>query len=431
MSDPLRTKVAQATWRSEADLYPVLRDGLNLSQQTWDNISQSSHQLISKLRADKKPPLIDQFLTEYGLSSDEGVQLMRLAEALSRAVDAETADQLINDKIANGNWLSHTGSGNRPMISMSGRMLDRTGKWLRWSARQQRGPARIISKLGNGIVRQVTRTAIRALSSQFVFAETLQGAMKRAKKYQQRGYLFSFDMLGEAARTKDDAQKYYDAYRTALDIVARHAKSSDPCQNHGISIKLSALHPRYEYGHAADIVPEIVELLKPLALKSRNANIQLTIDAEEAERLDISMDVLSSLVAMQELTGWHGLGFVVQAYQRRALPLLDWLKIQSDILGAPLMIRLVKGAYWDSEIKRAQEMGLESYPVFTRKETTDLSYLSCARKLLDNPTQFSPQFATHNAFTIAAVQELAGAGRSLEFQRLFGMGQQLHDIILQ
>ncbi len=430
-SEVLRTKVTRATWQGEAELYPVLKDELNLSQEVWDNISQLSHQLISKLRADKKPPLIDQFLTEYGLSSDEGVQLMRLAEALSRAVDAETADQLINDKIAGGNWLSHTGPGHSAIMSMSGRMLDMTGKWLRWSERQQGIPAKIISKPGNRIVRQATRTAIRVLSSQFVFAETLPDAMKRAKIYQQRGYLFSFDMLGEAARTKDDAKKYYDAYCEALKVVARHAKSTNPARNHGISIKLSALHPRYEYAHAADVVPEIVKLLKPLALKSRNANIQLTIDAEEAERLDISMDVLSSLVTMPELNGWQGLGFVVQAYQRRALPLLDWLKVQADILGAPLMIRLVKGAYWDSEIKRAQEMGLESYPVFTRKETTDLSYLSCARKLLDHPGQFSPQFATHNAYTIAAVQELAGTGRSLEFQRLFGMGQQLHDIILQ
>lgn len=426
-----RSAIAKATWRSEAELYDFLKNELGLDKSAWDRIADASHHSIQRIRDNRQPPLIDQFLTEYGISTDEGVQLMRLAEALSRTTDATTADQLIADKIANKNWLSHSGSGHSLAMSLAARALHVTSKWISWSIKQNTQPAQFIANTGNNILRGTTRRAIRALSSQFVFAETLAKALKRAKYYGRSGYLFSFDMLGEAARTLEDAQKYYQAYSDALDSVIASATSKNPRCNHGISIKLSALHPRYEFGQAEHVVPEITELLKPLAVKARQANIQITIDAEEAERLDISLDVLSALIALPELKGWRGLGFVVQAYQRRAMPVLDWLRQKATELGAPLIIRLVKGAYWDSEIKRAQEMGLESYPVYTRKELTDLSYLACARKLLEYPECFSPQFATHNAQSIAAVREMAGEERQLEFQRLFGMGQQLHDQILQ
>ncbi|MEP2989152.1 MAG: bifunctional proline dehydrogenase/L-glutamate gamma-semialdehyde dehydrogenase PutA [Parasphingorhabdus sp.] len=426
-----RTAIAEATWRSENELFEELQNTLALDEAAWVRISEASRGLIQSIRDNDNPPLIDQFLTEYGIATDEGVQLMRLAEALSRTVDATTADQLIADKIAHKNWLTHTGSGQSIAMSLTARALHITGKWINWSNNQMRAPTRFIASTGNNIVRSATRQAIRALSSQFVFAETLETALKRAKIYGRDGYLFSFDMLGEAARTGEDANKYYQAYADALDRVIANSTSDDPRHNHGISIKLSALHPRYEFGHAEQVVPEITALLKPLAIKARQANVQITIDAEEAERLDISMDVLSALIALPELSGWFGLGFVVQAYQRRAMPVLDWLQGKADELGAPLMIRLVKGAYWDAEIKRAQEMGLESYPVYTRKEMTDLSYLTCARKLLEHPESFSPQFATHNAQSIAAIRELAGDDREIEFQRLFGMGQQLHDQILK
>lgn len=429
-SDDLRNAVVSATWRDESALKIQMQRNMKLDAAAWVRISATSTALIKQLRATSKQPLIDQFLTKYSLSSDEGVQLMQLAEALSRTTDAITADELIQDKIVDGNWFSHNEAGQRLAMSISGWALYLTDKWLQWSKDAQYPLTKLLAKIGNAKLRFATRTAIKALSSQFVFAETLEQAIKRAKKYGRKGYLFSFDMLGEAARTKADAEKYYTAYDKALDVIARHAKSDDPRQNHGISIKLSALHPRYEYAQAEHVVPQIAELLLQLAVKSRKANVQITIDAEEAERLDISMDVFTALIAAPELKGWQGLGFVVQAYQRRALPLLDWLMEQSRQLGAPLFIRLVKGAYWDSEIKRAQEMGLESYPVFTRKEMTDLSYLACAQKLLAHPDHFRPQFATHNAASVAAVQELAGADRLVEFQRLFGMGQQLHDNML-
>lgn len=426
-----RLAIADATWTSEAELYDDLKNQIRLDKSAWDRITAASHHLVQRIRDDKRPPLIDQFLTEYGISTDEGVQLMRLAEALSRTVDATTADQLIADKIADKNWLSHSGSGHSLAMSLAARAIHITGKWISWSGKQKSKPAQLVAKTGNHVLRGATRQAIRALSSQFVFAETLDKALKRANVYGRSGYLFSFDMLGEAARTLEDAQKYYRAYSDALDSVIASVTSEDPRCNHGISIKLSALHPRYEFGQAEWVVPEITALLKPLAIKARQANVQITIDAEEAERLDISMDVLSALIALPELKDWHGLGFVVQAYQRRAMPVLNWLQKKAAEHGAPLMIRLVKGAYWDGEIKRAQEMGLESYPVYTRKEMTDLSYLACAQKLLDHPESFSPQFATHNAQSIAAVREMAGQERELEFQRLFGMGQQLHDQILQ
>ncbi len=431
LEDNMHTAIAAATWRSESELFSNLSKELDLDQAAWDRIANGSAKLIHGIREGRKPPLIDQFLSEYGISTDEGVQLMRLAEALSRTVDATTANQLIADKIKGKNWLLHSGSGHSLAMSLAGRALHLTNKWIDWADDRTSAPGRLVARTGNAFLRTATRYAIRALSSQFVFAETLAGALKRAKVYGRDGYLFSFDMLGEAARTKQDAEKYYQAYVDALDKVSANASSDDPRRNHGISIKLSALHPRYEFGHAAKVVPEIVAMLKPLAIKARENNIQITIDAEEAERLDISMDILSALIALPELKGWFGLGFVVQAYQRRAIPLLEWLEFKSKELGAPLMIRLVKGAYWDSEIKRAQEMGLTSYPVYTRKEMTDLSYLACARKLLSHPECFSPQFATHNAHSIAAIQEMAGSEREIEFQRLFGMGQQLHDQILK
>ncbi|GAB5488341.1 MAG: bifunctional proline dehydrogenase/L-glutamate gamma-semialdehyde dehydrogenase PutA [Parasphingorhabdus sp.] len=425
-----RFAIADATWRKESELFDELKDTLAIDEAAWSRIAKASSLLIQGIRQKKKQPLIDQFLTEYGIATDEGVQLMRLAEALSRTVDSITADQLITDKIGDRNWLAHAGKGHSRAMSLAARLLHVTDKWIGWAARQRSFSTRYIARLGNNFLRFVTRKAIRVLSSQFVFAETLDSALKRGKFYGRDGYLFSFDMLGEAARTRADAGKYYQAYSDALDKVAASANSNDPRHNHGISIKLSALHPRYEFGHAASVVPEITAMLKPLAIKARKADVQITIDAEEAERLDISMDVLSALIALPELQGWFGLGFVVQAYQRRAIPLLDWLQSKASELGAPIVVRLVKGAYWDSEIKRAQEMGLKSYPVFTRKEMTDLNYLACARKLLDHPENFSPQFATHNAHTIAAVREMAGQKREVEFQRLFGMGQQLHDQIL-
>ncbi|QJB68055.1 bifunctional proline dehydrogenase/L-glutamate gamma-semialdehyde dehydrogenase PutA [Parasphingorhabdus halotolerans] len=426
-----RNQVATATSQSESVLCDQLTQKLGLNSASWSRIETRAIALVEKIRSDQSQPLIDQFLNEYGLSTPEGAQLMRLAEALSRTTDAVTADELIRDKIAGGDWLAHTGAGRKIAMRASGRALDLTSKWLRWSENQSSGLSEQLAKLGNSAVRSSTRAAIKAVSSQFVFAEDLNGALKRAKAYGKNGYLFSFDMLGEAARTQSQAANYYQAYADALERVAQSAGSQDPRLNHGISIKLSALHPRYEFAQAKTVVPEIAGLFLPLAKKARSANVQITIDAEEAERLDISMDVLAVLVAEPELRGWNGLGFVVQAYQRRALPLLNWLETQAAQLGAPLFIRLVKGAYWDSEIKRAQEMGLESYPVYTRKEITDLSYLACAKKLLAHPDAFSPQFATHNAHSIAAIQEMAGTERPIEVQRLFGMGQQLHDIILQ
>lgn len=426
----LRDLVAASTWRAENELFEVLTDTLALSETDWNDISGKSTALIEKLRTDHGRLLIDQFLTEYGLANDEGVQLMRLAEALSRTVDSDTANDLIRDKISGRDWLSHSGAGHSLVMSLAGRALHLTDKWLRWSNEARSLLTQGIARLGNSAIRIGTRVAVRALSSQFVFAESLDRALQRAAQYGKKGYLFSFDMLGEAARTTSDAEAYYAAYVAALDKVAANAGSDDPRQNHGISIKLSALHPRYEFAQADHVVPKIVELIIPLAIKARHANVQITIDAEESERLDISMDVLASLVAQPELQGWHGLGFVVQAYQRRALPLINWLEHQATALGAPLFIRLVKGAYWDSEIKRAQEFGLDSYPVYTRKEMTDLSYLACARKLLAHPDRFSPQFATHNAHGVTAVRELVTDDRPMEFQRLFGMGQQLHDTLL-
>ena len=430
-ANPLIQNVASATLRDEQEAVRILNEYLDLTADQWDRIRRQTTELVSEIREASDTPLIDQFLTEFGLSSNEGVQLMRLAEALSRTGDVITADALIADKLAGFDWLSHASKDKPVAIRTVSLLLHLASHWIQWSRKQSQGIGSAVASIGNAVLRFGSRSFIRALSSQFVFASTLDGAMKRARQYGRDGYLFSFDMLGEAARSQADAKKYYHAYQEALDTVIKNVRSDDPSENNGISIKLSALHPRYEYGQAETVVLEIVQLLKPLMVKARSSNVQITIDAEEAERLDISMQLLESLMEMGELKGWSGLGFVVQAYQRRALPLLEWLVEKTIGFGAPLTIRLVKGAYWDSEIKRAQELGLESYPVFTRKESTDLSYLACAKKLLANPQCFSPQFATHNAHSVIAVRELAGADRKLEYQRLFGMGQRLHDLVLK
>ena len=425
-----RDAISAATLRDEAKVAREIEAILESQDIDWPRVQRHSIALIEAVRSGGDKPLIDDFLTEFGLSNDEGVRLMRLAEALSRVRDPRTADALIRDKIGDGNWWAHAAAGRSLPLKAAAGALTVASAWLNWSGKDRALPARVVGRVGDATMQQAVRAGIRALSGQFVFAEKIEDALVRAEDFRALGYSFSFDMLGEAARSHEDAAAYYHAYEQALERVAANARHDDPADNDGISVKLSALHPRYEYKQADTALPAIVDRLLPLARTARSANVQLTIDAEEAERLDLSLDILAALVAHPDLRGWRGLGFVVQAYQRRALPLIDHLAHMSERIGAPLHIRLVKGAYWDSEIKRAQQMGLPSYPVFTRKETTDASYMACAIRLLDRPDRFVPQFATHNAHSIAAMREFAGPTRPIELQRLFGMGRQLHNLAL-
>src|SRR5207248_4060612 len=370
--------------------------------------------LVKGVRA-HKPSGIDAFLHTYDLGSDEGIAMMCLAEALLRIPDAHTPDQLIADKLAGPDWSEKLGASDSSFVNaatfsllLTGKVLegaqDRSGNW-------KAALGRAVGRLGEPVVRTAVREAMKILGRNFVFGRTIDEALQRAKPERARGLSHSFDMLGEAARTQEDAERYAEAYRGALDRMAKEAKGGFR-KSPGISVKLTALHPRFEFSHAAEAVAAILPVMRELALKASKADVHLTIDAEEADRLELQLDVFEALLAEDALfaNGWGGFGIAIQAYQKRAAPLCDWVAETARTHGRKLMVRLVKGAYWDTEIKAAQVAGLADYPVFTRKVATDVSYLACARKLLDASDMIYPAFATHNANTIGQVKALA-AGR--------------------
>jgi RHH-type proline utilization regulon transcriptional repressor/proline dehydrogenase/delta 1-pyrroline-5-carboxylate dehydrogenase len=386
--------------------------------------------LVKGVRA-HKPSGIDAFLHTYDLGSDEGIAMMCLAEALLRIPDAHTADELIADKLAGPDWSEKLGRSDSSFVNAATFSLLLTGKVL--ESAQDRSDnwkaalGRAVGRLGEPVVRTAVREAMKILGRNFVFGRTIDEALQRAKPERAKGLSHSFDMLGEAAKTYPDAERYADAYRGALDRIAKEARGGFH-KSPGISVKLTALHPRYEYTHQQEAVAAVVPIVRELALKAANADVHLTIDAEEADRLELQMDVFEALLADDELfaNGWAGFGIAIQAYQKRSAPLCDWVAEAARAHGRKLMVRLVKGAYWDTEIKAAQVGGLSDYPVFTRKVATDVSYVASAKKLLDASDVIYPAFATHNANTIGQVKALA-AGREFEFQRLHGMGEALYE----
>ena len=376
---------------------------------------------------------IDAFLHEYALSSPEGVALLCLAEALLRIPDAETVDRLIRDKIGSADWESHLGRSESMFINASTWALMLTGRLLHTVS-----PApdlrtvlrRFVARSSEPVLRQAVTAAMHIIGRQFVMGRTIGEALERARGAEQQGYRHSYDMLGEAAHTAADAARYAAAYDDAIAAIGRSWGGRIIADAPGISIKLSALHPRYEMAQRARVLSEVSLILLELSRHARGAGIGLTIDAEEADRLDLSLDLFEALALSPDLADWDGLGLAVQAYQKRALPVIEWLADLARRSGRRLMVRLVKGAYWDSEIKRTQERGLDGYPVYTRKVATDVSYLACARRLLAFGPIFYPQFATHNAHTVAALLEFAGERRDYEFQRLHGMGEALYEQIV-
>ena len=389
-----------------------------------------AHSLAKSVRA-HKPAGIDAFMAAYDLGSDEGIALMCLAEALLRIPDAETADDLIADKLAGPDWAEKLGQSSSPFVNAATFSLLLTGKVLDsakdstegWSA----ALGRAVGRLGEPVIRAAVSQAMKILGRQFVFGRTIDEAMKRAAPERRQGLTHSFDMLGEAARTHADAARYAQAYASALDRIAAEAKGgfrSSP----GISVKLSALHPRYEWSHAEEAKAAMLPVLRELALKASRADVHFTIDAEEADRLEPSLDIIEALAADDELfaDGWGGFGLAIQAYQKRAVPLCDWAVELARKHRRRFMVRLVKGAYWDTEVKAAQVAGLQDYPVFTRKVATDVSYIACAKRLLAAGEILYPAFATHNANTIGVVKALAGQ-TPFEFQRLHGMGAGLYE----
>ena len=358
--------------------------------------------LVETLRANRaREGGIDSFMQEYELSSREGVVLMCLAEALLRIPDDETADRLIRDKIAAADWESHLGHSDSLFVNASTWALMLTGRVIELG--DFRGETvgatlgRLLSQSGEPVIRRAVRQAMRILGRQFVLGRTIDEALDRAKAAEAQGYRYSFDMLGEAAHTASDARHYYEAYDAAITAIGRVARGGNEHERASISVKLSALHPRYEFAQAGRAVPELAALLAALAIHAREAGIGLTVDAEEADRLDMHLDILERVSGDERLAGWGGFGIAVQAYQKRALPVIDWLADLARSHGRRLNVRLVKGAYWDTEIKLAQVEGLDGYPVFTRKASTDVSYIACARRLFEVADAIYPQFATHNA----------------------------------
>ncbi len=386
-------------------------------------------ELVERVRERSSPTVMEAFLAEYGLSTDEGVGLMCLAEALLRVPDADTIDELIADKIEPSNWGAHLGRSTSSLVNAATWGLLLTGRVLDDDPGRPAAALRgMIRRLGEPVVRTAVGRAMKLMGAQFVLGETIGKAMDRARALEGKGYTYSYDMLGEAARTDPDALRYAAAYGKAIAAIGARAKG-DVAAAPGISVKLSALHPRYEWTHRGEVMDVLVPRARELARAAARAGIGFNIDAEEAERLDLSLDLIEALLADPELAGWDGFGVVVQAYGRRCGAVIDWLHGLAQGMDRRIMVRLVKGAYWDAEIKQAQERGLPDFPVFTQKPSTDASYLANARKLLEARDRIYPQFATHNAHTVAAVLALAGDGRGFEFQRLHGMGEALHDIV--
>ncbi|WP_271439932.1 bifunctional proline dehydrogenase/L-glutamate gamma-semialdehyde dehydrogenase PutA [Pontixanthobacter luteolus] len=394
-------------------------------------------QLIEGARR-RKASGIDAFLHQFGLDTEEGIALMCLAEALLRVPDSATADMLIRDKIGDIDWGEHLGESSSTFVNAATFSLMLTGEVLERPEDHQKGMRttlkRTVGRLGEPVIRKATLQAMRILGGQFVFGRTIKEALKRAAPERREGLTHSFDMLGEAAMTYADAERYRLAYENAIERLAGETDgriSTSP----GISVKLSALYPKYFYTHAAEAKAALVPILKDLAIKAREANMHFTIDAEEAERLELSMDIIETLAGDDDIfrkaggTSWGGFGMAVQAYQKRAAPLCDWIVKLARRHDRRLMVRLVKGAYWDTEIKVSQVGGYKDYPVFTRKVATDVSYLACAAKLLEAGDAIYPAFATHNAYTVGAIKALAGSTShesEFEFQRLHGMGEDIY-----
>ena len=433
---PSRAMIDQHLRAEETACVRRLLGDLDLPGERVRRIDARARQLVEAVREERLGKAgLDAFLHEYGLSSQEGVLLMCIAEALLRVPDEATQERLIRDKLSVADWERHIGHSPSLFVNASTWALMLTGRLvrLRDDEGQSAGAAvrRLAARLGEPVVREAVNYAMRIIGRQFVMGRTIEDALHNARALEGRGYRYSYDMLGEAARTRRAADRYFDAYKRAIATIGRAAAGAAVADRPGISVKLSALHPRYETRQAERLQQELVPRVLTLARDAASAGIGLTIDAEEAERLDLSLDVVEAVAADPRLEGWNGLGVVVQAYLKAAPSVIDWLADLARRKRRRLMVRLVKGAYWDAEIKRSQELGLPDYPVFTRKPSTDVSYLACARRLLDQPALFYPQFATHNAHSIAAVLEFAGDARDFEFQRLHGMGEALYEELVE
>ncbi|WP_298492836.1 bifunctional proline dehydrogenase/L-glutamate gamma-semialdehyde dehydrogenase PutA [uncultured Maritimibacter sp.] len=427
---PLTHPFTSEKFADETALVAALIEEANLPEPAREAISRDAAALVRRIRESARPGLMEQFLSEYGLSTDEGVALMCLAEALLRVPDAETIDDLIEDKIAPSDWGKHIGQAASPLVNASTWALMLTGRVLDEGQRGVAGTLRgLVKRLGEPVIRVAVGQAMREMGRQFVLGETIEAALDRAEKREAQGFTYSYDMLGEAAMTYADAARYEAAYARAIEAIGARATKGSVEANPGISVKLSALHPRYEVAQEARVMEELVPVLARLARQAAGVNIGLNIDAEEQDRLTLSLKVIEAVLEDPALAGWEGFGVVVQAYGKRAGAVIDWLHATAERLDRRFMVRLVKGAYWDTEMKRSQVAGHPDFPLFTTKQATDVSYIANAKKLIGYADRLYPQFATHNAHTVAAIRQMAG-DVAFEFQRLHGMGERLHDIVV-
>src|SRR5215813_12693223 len=391
-------------------------------EQRIDGLAMS---LIDAIRADdNRIGGIEDMLREFALSTKEGLALMVLAEALLRVPDARTADQFIEDKLGEGDFVHHETKSSAFLVNASAWALGMSARVIQPGETPQGTIGRLAKRLGAPAVRAATRQAMRLMGSHFVLGETIEAALARAQA--TRAPRYSFDMLGEGARTAHDAERYFKSYQSAIAAIGRTVDDRPLPDRPGISVKLSALHPRFEAVSHDRVMAELVPRLIELARQAKAYDLNFTVDAEEADRLELSLDVIAAAFGDASLAGWGGFGLAIQAYQKRAHDVIDYVDTLARVHDRRMMVRLVKGAYWDTEIKRAQERGLNGYPVFTRKAMTDLNYIACARKLLDLRPRLFPQFATHNALTVATMLELAEGSGGFEFQRLHGMGEALY-----
>lgn len=422
--------ISAAYLADESACIRLLLPDAKLDHEAYERVQQQASQLVQIVRKKYyRHGGLSAFLREYDLSSQEGVVLMCLAEALLRIPDDENADRLIHDKLAKGEWDRHLGHSHSLFVNASAWGLMLTGRFVRLETQiihNEKGVfRRLIKRGGEPLVRLAIRQAMRIIGSQFIIAPTIEESLTQRRKNE----FYSFDMLGEAALTETHVERHYNAYRHAIATLAEVVQSKQDAERVGISVKLSALHSRYVSSQRKRVQAELIPRVLALAREARAAGIGLTLDAEESDRLELMLDVFEATFRAPTLRRWGGLGLALQAYQKRAAPVLDYLLDLARKEGQCIPIRLVKGAYWDTEIKHAQEQGLSGYPVFTRKANTDVSFLALARRLLNARDALYPQFATHNAHTVAWILEVAGDQQGFEFQRLYGMGETLYSVL--
>ncbi len=434
-TDPIRQTIRKFYRADETEvleyLLPIADIGVQARSRAWEK----ARQLVVNIRkAQVGKGGVDALLNEFSLSTEEGLVLMCLAEALLRVPDKNTADRLIRDKLSQGDWSSHLGNSESLFVNASAWGLLFTGKLVNYSDDEKKHQfgllKRTCGRLGEPVIRQAVRYAMQIMGTQFVMGTTIDKAVERAVELENKGFTYSYDMLGEGARTMEDADRYFQSYMMAIKVIGEAAKNRGPIKSPGISVKLSAIHPRYRFSHRDRVMNELVPRLKTLAIAAKSYNISFTVDAEEADRLELSMDVIEAVFADPDLAGWEGFGLAIQAYSKRCIHLIEWLRALTVRVGRKLMVRLVKGAYWDSEVKISQIEGHDDFPVFSRKPSTDVSYQACAKKLLAYRDSIYPMFATHNAYTVATILEMAPDRTGYEFQRLHGMGDALYDQVV-